>query len=345
MTSIAICDDSRTYVHALTKVLAADGDIAVVGAYGTAEELLTALPSLKADLVTMDLELPGIDGIEATRRILAERPMPVVVLSSHADERAAEALAAGAVDVLHKGDVMLVAGEAGATLRRRIRRLSRLRVALPTQPPRPSPVRSDLADGPLRLAGARGVRAIGVGASTGGPSALRSVLGVLPAQPDVPVFVVQHMTSGFTEGLARWLDSAIAAPVRLAANGLVGRPGVWLAPDDQHLTIDAGLRMRLDRRERGGPHRPSADALLCSMAHQLGPAAAAVVLTGMGADGAAGVEALVQRGALVIAQDLASSAVDGMPRAAAAAGAQVVLPLDEIGAAVAALRPRAGVAP
>ena len=345
MIRVAVCDDSRTYVHALTRVLEADGDIAVVGAYGTAEELLTALPSLKADLVTMDLELPGLDGIDATRRIMARRPLPVVVLSSHADERAAEALAAGAVDVLHKGEVTLddVAGAGGNVLRRRIRRLSRLHVSAPP-PPRPAgPAPVGQARGPLRIACARGARAIGIAASTGGPSALRRVLGALPAEPDLPVFVVQHMTAGFTEGLARWLDGVIAAPVRLAADGVAARPGVWVAPDERHLTIAAGPTMRLDRRDRGGPHRPSADALLCSMAESLGASAVAVVLTGMGDDGAKGVAALVARGGLVIAQDTATSAVAGMPRAAAAAGAQVVLALDEIGPAIAALRPYAKV--
>jgi two-component system chemotaxis response regulator CheB len=131
----------------------------------------------------------------------------------------------------------------------------------------------------------------------------------------------------------------------VAVDGMVARPGVWLAPDEQHLTIEAGLTMRLDRRDRGGQHRPSADALLCSMADTLGASAAAVVLTGMGVDGAKGVAALVQRGGLVIAQDTATSAVAGMPRAAASAGAQVVLALDEIGPAIIALRPVAGAAP
>jgi two-component system, chemotaxis family, protein-glutamate methylesterase/glutaminase len=295
--------------------------------------------------VTMDLELPGIDGIEATRRILAARPLPVVVLSSHADERATEALAVGAVDVLPKSEVLLsdVAGATGMALRRRMRRLSRLHVSAPPPQRRATRPIGEVVGAPLQIASARGVRAIGVAASTGGPSALRSVLGALPAQPEVPVFVVQHMTAGFTEGLARWLDSAIAAPVRMACDGMVARPGVWLAPDEQHLTIEPGLRMRLDRRDRGGPHRPSADALLCSMAASLGAACVAVVLTGMGDDGSKGVAALVGRGALVIAQDTATSAVAGMPRAAAAAGAQVVLALEEIGPALAALHPQARV--
>jgi len=346
VTRVAICDDSRTYVHALKRVLEADGDIAVVGAYGRAEDLLTALPSLKADLVTMDLELPGIDGIEAVRRIMARQPLPIVVLSSHADERAAEALAAGAVDVLPKDEVMLgdVGGASGAAVRRRMRRFSRLRVTAPIALLRPARRPAEAAGGALRAAAARGVRAVGIVASTGGPSALRAVLGVLPAQPDVPVLVVQHMTTGFTEGLVRWLDSAISAPVRVAVDGTAATPGVWLAPDEQHLTIAAGPTMRLDRCERRGPHRPSGDALLASMAQSLGGGAVGVVLTGMGDDGAAGVAAVVDRGGLAIAQDAATSAVAGMPGAAAVAGAQLVLALHEIGPAIAALRPRAQVA-
>ncbi len=345
MIHVAVCDDSPTYAHALAKLLQAEGDIEVTGSYGTAEELLSALASLRADLITMDLELPGIDGVEAIRRIMARRPLPVVVLSSHADERVAEALAAGAVDVLHKGEVALtdVAGATAAAVRRRLRRLSRLRVSAPA-PVRRAAGPTATGEGPLRAPAARGVRAIGIAASTGGPSALRCVLGALPARPEVPVLVVQHMTSGFTEGLARWLDTTVAAPVRLAADGVAARPGVWIAPDEHHLTIESSLTMRLDRRDRGGPHRPSADALLLSMAQALGPAAAAVVLTGMGEDGARGVAALVGRGALVIAQDAASCAVAGMPRAAAAAGAQLRLGLDDIGPAIAGLHARAGAA-
>lgn len=345
-TRIAVCDDSRTYVHALGRVLEADGDIEVARSFGTAEELLAALPTLRVDLITMDLELPGMDGVAATRRIMRERPLPVVVLSSHADEQATEALAAGAVDVLHKGEVTLgdANGSAGAQLRRRMRRLSRLRVVAPPVPTVAHRAASGAVAKPVRLAVTQGVRAIGIAASTGGPSALRTVLSCLPAEPDLPLLVVQHMTSGFTEGLVRWLDQAVPPHVRMAQDGGPATPGVWLAPDDAHLMLDAALTMRLDRRDHGGPHRPSGDALFCSLAANHGAAVAAVVLSGMGDDGATGVAAVVRAGGLAIAQDERSSVVAGMPRAAAAAGAQVVLPLAEIGPAVASLPARRWVA-
>jgi two-component system chemotaxis response regulator CheB len=187
---------------------------------------------------------------------------------------------------------------------------------------------------------ARGVRAVGLAASTGGPEALCSVLAALPAEPAVPVFVVQHMTTGFMAGLARWLDGAVSAPVRMAGDGVAATPGIWLAPDDAHLVVDADLTMRLDRRERPGRHRPSADVLFGSLAI-LGPDAAVAVLTGMGDDGADGVRAVVGAGGLAIAQHRACAVVDGMPAAAAAAGAQIVLGLDDIGPALARLPARA----
>lgn len=326
-----MCDDSRTYAHALSRVLQADGDIEVVGSYLSAEELLVALPALRVDLVTMDLELPGIDGIAAIERIMAQRPVPVVVLSSHSDEKAAEALAAGAVDILHKGDVALnnVEGPEGMALRRRVRRLSRLRVAAPPVPPRTRRV--------PRAAAIHAVRAIGIAASTGGPSALREVLSQFPARPAVPVLVVQHMTAGFTEGLARWLDQSVPPTVRLAVDGTPATSGVWLAPDGAHLTVDHTLTLRLDRRDDGATHRPSADVLFAALAAALGADVAVAVLTGMGDDGARGVAAIVAGGGLAVAQDEATSAVAGMPRAALAAGAGLVLPLDEIGLTLAAL--------
>jgi two-component system chemotaxis response regulator CheB len=319
----------------LARVLQAEGDIEVVGTYGTAEQLLAALPNLRADLVTMDLELPGIDGIAAIRQIMRGRPLPIVVLSSHAGEQATEALAAGAVDVLHKGEVGLrdADGAEGIALRRRVRRLSRLRVVAP-------PAAAPRVRQPLRPVSHHAVRAIGIAASTGGPSALRDVLAHLPAVPAVPVIVVQHMTKGFTDGLARWLDQGVPPSVRLAVDGTPATPGVWLAPDGAHLLVDRSLTLRLDRRDDGAPHRPAADVLFLSLADALAPDVAVVVLTGMGDDGARGVAAVVAAGGLAIAQDEASSAVAGMPRAAVSAGAGIVLPLTDIGPTLAALPAR-----
>lgn len=354
---VVICDDSRTYVMALTRVLEAEGDIKVVRSYASAEQLLRGIESLRPDLVTMDLDLPGMDGVAATRRIMAEHPVPVVVVSAHTGAgsvQAAEALAAGAVDVLHKQEIHLggATSAVAVALRRRLRRLSRVRVdrrprggtRAEAPAPAPAPVaRRRRAPAPPPAPAPAGtwrphdIHVIGIAASTGGPSALRAVLGALPAQLELPVFVVQHMTEGFTEGLVRWLDATVPPKVRLGAEGATAIPGVWLAPDGAHLVVGAGLQMHLDRRTPPDPHRPSADVLFRSLARDAGAGAAVAVLTGMGADGALGVSAVVAAGGLAIAQDAASAAVDGMPLAAARAGAQRVLPLDAIGPALAAL--------
>lgn len=330
---VAICDDSRTYSHALKRFLERDPDLQVVGVHGSAEDLLRNLPSDRPDLVTMDLELPGLDGVQATERIMRSRtPVPVVVLSAHVSPgsaRAAAALGSGAVDAVLKSELPLAEadGRNARTMRLRFKRLSRARVQT-TRPDAPAPPHPR-PPGHSRRPKAP-VRAIGIAASTGGPQALALVLGALPAGFPIPILVVQHMAVGFTAGLASWLDRQCALPVRLGTPGTEAGPGIWFAPDSAHMTIDESLRIRQDRRTVAGRHKPAADVLFRSMAGSLGSAAAAVVLTGLGRDGAAGVEALVGAGAFVIAQDEATSVVNGMPGAAVKAGANLVLPVEDM---------------
>lgn len=180
--------------------------------------------------------------------------------------------------------------------------------------------------------------AIGICTSTGGPGVLAEILGALPADFRLPVLVVQHIAAGFVDGLVRMLDEAVALPVATAHDDAPLRRGVWLAPEDAHLTLTRGRRMRLDRETVRGPHRPSADLLLESLADVLGAGAVAVVLTGMGRDGAGGAAAIKQRGGVVLAQDEASSSIYGMPRAAVQAGARP-LPPPAIAAALQGLSP------
>jgi two-component system chemotaxis response regulator CheB len=175
---------------------------------------------------------------------------------------------------------------------------------------------------------------IGIGASTGGPPALLAVLRELPDEFELPVLVVQHIGSGFTEGLVAWLDSRIALPVRVAPAGATAGRGVWVAPDEAHLRLTHSMRLSIDPEPRDTLHRPSLDVLFQSLGAVAGPDAVGVVLTGMGRDGAEGVGTLRASGGLVIAQDEASSAVFGMPQAAIASGADVVLPLEEVGTAL-----------
>jgi two-component system, chemotaxis family, protein-glutamate methylesterase/glutaminase len=336
-TRILVCEDSATYALGLKRFLETGGDIDVVAICSTGEEAIEALPHVSPDLVTMDLDLPGMGGIRAVEKIMRTHPVPILVLSGQVRRgsiQAAEALTAGAVEALPKGHVHVddPAGPAAVALRYRFRRLAAARVGQDEAPAVPTPR--------ARVEQRRnGAKAIGICASTGGPRALEIVLAGLPATFPIPVLVVQHMTRGFTEGLASWLDRLVPPRVGLAADGQGLTPGVWVAPDDAHLVVQDGMTLGLDADTRDGHHRPSGDVLLESMARAVGPGAVAVVLSGMGRDGARGVTAVRRAGGRAIAQDESSSAIFGMPRAAADAGADMVLPVSGIAPALLRMAP------
>ena len=331
---IVVCEDSRTYAAALTRALRQDGDLEVVAVFGTAEEAMAALPRLQPDLLTVDLQLPGMSGLELVEHVMSAQPLPILVLSAHVGiDGAAAVIAAGALDAVQKQDLDLLDpdGPGAVALRRRLRILAGARVI---KHPR-AHLRVPPASGSI----SRTAAAIGVIASTGGPPALATLLTALPARFRVPVLVVQHIAHGFTAGLAQWLDQTVPLPVRLVTDGQKLAPGVWVAPEGAHLTVLPGGRLALDRRSLAGPHRPSGDVLLTSLAEALGREAAGVVLTGMGRDGALGLGRIARAGGLTVAQNEATSAVFGMPRAAVEAGAEVVLPIGEIAGRLLALRP------
>jgi two-component system, chemotaxis family, protein-glutamate methylesterase/glutaminase len=339
---VLVCEDSRVYAVALRRMLEYDGDIEVVSVCGTAEKALAALPRLQPDLVTMDVELPGMSGLDAVGEIMGSRPMPVLVLSTYADfgsDKAAAALAGGALDAIAKDDLDLddPAGTAGAAFRQRVKTLSRARVI--RHP------RARLAAVTHAMGAARRAAVIGVCSSTGGPDMLMFLLTALPADYPVPLLIVQHMAAGFTDGLVAWLDQAVAMPVGVAADGMPAGPGAWIAPHGAHLTLTGSGHLAMDRHTRAGPHRPSGDLLLNSIAEAAGRNSVAVVLSGMGTDGAAGAAAVHRAGGLAIAQDEKSSAVFGMPRAAIDLGVDAVLSPGEIAGQLRRLRaqPLAGV--
>lgn len=347
---VLICEDSRSFALGLTRFLEHDGDMRVMGVCTTGEELLNSVARMRPDVVTMDLELPGLDGVRTTERVMRRYPCPIIVISSHAQrgsERAAAALSSGALEAIPKSEIRLdrAEGAAATALRRRVRRLARARVV----PRAPERTTADVL-AKRRAAGrsgggagawpaARRAAAIGIAASTGGPRALNTVLNGLPKAFPLPVLIVQHMAPGFIEGLARWLDGVIALPVGMARDGQVAEPGVWFAPDGAHLGVDSHLRLSLDSSAGLGPHRPSADVLLMSMAAAFGRGAVGAVLTGMGRDGARGAGAIVEAGGLVVAEHESTAAVNGMPAAAAAQGAQSVVPVDQVAGLLTRLRP------
>lgn len=333
-TRVLICEDSKTFAAALARLLQHGGEIEVVGIRTNAESAIQDLPLLAPDLVTMDIQLPGMSGIEAVEQIMSVRPTPILVLSSHVsgkNDTAAAALAAGALEAIGKDDLSLndPGGAAAAAFRSRVRLLSRARVI---RHPR---ARLDGRQRRFPATAARTGSVVGICASTGGPQALATVLSDLPEDYPIPILLVQHIATGFTDGLARWLDSTVALPVRLAVEGAKIAPGVTLAPEGAHLLLRPGGIFSLDRKSAAGLHRPSADVMLKSVAECAKSGAVAVVLTGMGRDGALGLEAVREAGGLTIAQDEESSAVYGMPKEAAKRGAELILPIDKIADALA----------
>jgi two-component system chemotaxis response regulator CheB len=321
---VLICEDSRTYAAALRRVIEHDGALEVVSVAHSAEEAIDAVGRLSPDLVTMDLELPGVSGLEAVERIMGAAPVPILVLSGRVgpgSRDSAAALAAGALDAVAKCslDLLEPGGKGAIAFRRRLALLSGTRVIL-----HPRGLRQRSAE---RINGAsRAVQAVGICSSMGGPHALLELLGKLPGTFPLPILIAQHITTGFGSGLALWLDKSVALTVRVARAGEPAEAGAWLAPDDAHLLLDAGRRLALRTGVPSERHVPSGDVLLQSLAANLGRDAVSVVLTGMGSDGAEGTAAVRAAGGFTIAQDEASSAIYGMPRAAAERGVDRVLP-------------------
>jgi two-component system chemotaxis response regulator CheB len=330
---IVLCDRSPGRAQALTRFLESDPEIEVAAAFGDFEAMLPTLGELAPDLIALDLGAVGPDVPGAIAQVRRAGPIPLLIVAAEAggdEDRVAAALGAGALEAIEakKLDVADAEGVWATALRSRIKRLAshhsaRERAAAPAAP--------------RRRPGAS-YRAIGIGASVGGPPALAAVLGALPVDFPIPVLVVQHVASGFGESLSRWLDETVALPVALAAQGESLRPGAWLAPDGHHVRVSEAMELSLDGSTERGAHRPSLDVLFESMAKSLGAEAVGVVLTGMGKDGAEGIRAIREAGGLTIAQDEKSSAVFGMPAAAAKAGAELVVPLEDLAPRLASLR-------
>ena len=323
------------------QALLASVGIAVLAAVRTVEEGVDAVSEHEPDTVLLDLAMSA-GGLELVERVMGRRATPIV-LTGAAAERADIALAAGAVDLVTPGTEGLGPVAYSRALARHLSVASRVRVithprgrlrerGLVTGSEPATPGRRRAAgDGRPRRPGV-----VVIGASTGGPPALAAILGALPADLDVPVVVVQHMAEGFVEGLARWLDGVVALPVSVALNGDRLRPGhIVLAPSDGNLVVEQGLRISIQDPRADQFHIPEIDTTLRSVAEVCRERAVGVLLTGMGRDGATGMLALRRVGAFTIGQDEGTSAVWGMPAAAAALdGLDVELPLPEIAAGI-----------
>jgi two-component system chemotaxis response regulator CheB len=325
-----VVEDPSTQRSELVDVLHREGDIVVVGLSSTAAAAIDGVAQSRPDVVILDLHLADGESHRAIEQIMAHTPTPILILSARINDRhspsAVEALVAGALEALPRPPRW--APEQGAELRRAVRQISKVTVI--RHP------RGNLAKGVRRDPETRPGRqpVVAIAASTGGPSALATLLADL-AGLRAPVLVVQHLHPDFTVGLVEWMSRISPLPVEIAGHHQPARPGrIYIAPGGRHLHYCANGTLELDAAP-ATVHRPSADELFQSVADSAGPAGIGVLLTGMGDDGAKGLLAVHERGGHTLAQDKASSAVFGMPRAAERLGAVAeLLPLGKIAAGI-----------
>jgi two-component system chemotaxis response regulator CheB len=336
---VLVVDDSLTVRKYIVEVLSAAANVEVVAEASDGKEAIELCQRLRPDVLTMDMMLPIMTGVAATEYIMAYCPTPILIVSASTNRgelfRTYDALAAGAVDVLDKPiggetdagwEVKLIAA---VRMVARIRVITHLRGRAPRSGQSLPPLSTD-GDGPQR-------RVVALGASTGGPSALRTVLTSLPDGFSLPILLVLHISEPFGQAMADWLDGQLALEVRYARDREplpLGRGCVLMAPPGQQLEL-VGDRLRLTDAPERHSCRPSVDVLFESVAESMGRHAIAALLTGMGRDGAEGLLAIKQLGGLTYAQDEATSVVFGMPGEAAKLGAAThVLGLPHIGPAI-----------
>jgi len=349
-TRVLIVDDSALVRQILTEMLSADPDIEVVGTAGDAHIAREKIKSLNPNVITLDVEMPRMDGVTFLRNLMRLRPMPVVMVSSlteHGAEVTLDALALGAVDYLPKPKIDIAATlkdysellieKVKAASHARVRALDPARLSTLTVAPSVS------ADAILPAGGASRTlrttdRIIAIGASTGGTEAIKEVLmGFAPDSPGI--VIAQHIPQAFSGPFAKRMNSCCQMTVSEAEDGQQILPGhVYIAPGDRHLLVardGARYICRLDNGPEVNRHKPSVDVLFRSVAQNAGRNAIGVLLTGMGKDGARGLREMRDAGSPTIAQDEATSVVWGMPGEAVAIGAaQSVLPLGDVAPAV-----------
>jgi len=324
MIKVLIAEDSVTQREILARVVREDDEMTIVGQARNGVEGVEQVRELSPDVVLMDVHMDEMNGIDATRRIMRENPVPVVIMSSTLQNRdidlAVEAMRVGAVAVIEKpkGAALLHLAKIAPQLRRTLREaagttIKKKGVAEPLAEMTVRPTRYQPPDKPVQV--------VAIGSSAGGPSVLVQILSALPNPYPIPLLLVQHISTGFEEGFANWLSGQ----TRQSANIVTGRqrlmPGTWLGPTGHHLVMESRHQIGLRPRRPDDIHCPAANPLLASVAERCGDSAVGIVLTGMGDDGAQGLLALKQAGGQTIIQDEATAMVWGMPQAAKKVGA------------------------
>lgn len=341
MIKVLIVEDSSLAREILEHILMTDPDIEVMGTAADGEEALTFLERHRPDVITMDIHMPGMDGIEVTRRIMETKPIPIIIISTYWNswevDTSFRAMEAGALAVLEKpcGIETFSNGHQAKEILRTIKIMSEVRLVKRRQ-------RTAFAKMPskMRTAGTSENRTevgiVAIGGSTGGPPVLQTILNQLPSAFPVPVVIVQHIAAGFIEGLARWLVQSTGYPTVVASQGeklLAGK--AYLAPDNVQMAVTADGRIELHDALPEYGLRPSVSFLFRSVAAAFGNRSLGVLLTGMGRDGAEELRSLRICGAVTIAQNKESSVIYGMPgEAVRLGGAEMELNASQIGTAL-----------
>jgi two-component system, chemotaxis family, protein-glutamate methylesterase/glutaminase len=349
MITVLIVEDSPVARDLLHHILGADPDIHVIGTAHDGRTALDAVQRRKPDVITMDIYMPKMNGLEATRKIMQTHPTPIVIVSGSVDRDEVtttfRAIEAGALAVMPRPQGIghpeheAAAQELVQTVKlmsevKVVRRWPRLR----SEARVPSAPKVDIPRAP------NDIQVVAIGASTGGPLALRTILAGLPNDFPVPVLIVQHMAGGFVQGFGEWLAQSSGFPVHVAADGEYLLPGhAYVAPDGFHMKVGMGHRVALSQEALENGLRPSVSTLFQSVAHVYGHHAVGVLLTGMGKDGAEELKVLKDTGAITIVQDKDSAVVHGMPgEAIKLDAATYVLAPDKMAAMLASLVQKKG---
>lgn len=347
MIRVLVVEDSPTMRELLLHILCSDPAIEIAGIAETGEEALEATQRVQPDVITMDVHMPKMNGFDATRRIMETQPTPIVIVSGTTDvsdrTKAFRAIEAGALALLQKP---LGIGHPdyerhAAEVVRNVKLMAEVKVVRRWPRYRSTePVAETLPSSELQLSAAKAnLRVIAIGASTGGPPVLQTILSGLPRDFPAPILIVQHIAAGFTQGFVEWLAQSSALPIQIAGNGEPVVPGhVYVAPDGFHMAIGWDERLSLSTSNPENGLRPSVSFLFRSVAQAYRQHAIGVLLTGMGKDGALELKMMKDEGAITMVQDRDTAVVNGMPgEAIKLGGATYVFSPEKIRAALSTL--------